>query len=120
MMSATMLIVEDDEILRSLTAEAISLLGLTVIDCASADEAIVLLESSTPIALVMTDVCMPGSMDGLELAKVIWVRWPRLPVIITSGNRSVPEGNLPAHATFLRKPWTLDVLHAAVRAYLPD
>jgi len=67
-----MLIEEDDEILRSLTAEAISLLGLTVIDCASADEALVLLESPTPIALVMTDVCMPGSMVGLALAKVIW------------------------------------------------
>lgn len=119
-MTPTVLIVEDDEILRSLTAEAVSLLGLKVVDCASADEALLLLESPSSIDLVVTDVCMPGSMDGLELASFIWLRWPRLPVIITSGNRSVPEGHLPSHATFLRKPWSLDVLQAAVRIYLPS
>lgn len=118
-MSPIVLVVEDDEILRSLVVEAISLLGLCVIDCASADEALSRLEGSSSITLVMTDVCMPGSMDGLELAKVIWSRWPCLPVIITSGDRSMPDGLLPSHAMFLRKPWTLDVLHQAVRKYLP-
>jgi len=119
-MSATVLIVEDNELLRYLATEAISLLGIRVTDCASADEALVLLESSSSIALVITDVCMPGSMDGLELATVIWKRWPRLPVIVTSGNRSVPDGQLPSHAMFLRKPWSMDGLHQAVRKYLPE
>ncbi|MBK5356067.1 response regulator [Pseudomonas sp. TH41] len=118
-MSPTVLVVEDDEILRSLVVDAISLLGLCVIDCASADDALTTLEGSSSIALVMTDVCMPGSMDGLELAQVIWSRWPCLPVIVTSGNRSIPDGLLPSHAMFLRKPWALDVLHEAVRKYLP-
>lgn len=118
-MSATVLVVEDDEILRSLTGEAIELLGVCVIGCASADDALPMLEGSSSIILVMTDICMPGSMDGLELAQLIWVRWPCLPVIITSGNRTVPDGMLPSHAMFLLKPWTLDVLHHAVRSYLP-
>jgi DNA-binding NtrC family response regulator len=118
-MSQTVLIVEDDEILRTLTVEAISLLGVSVMDCASADDALPMLESSPSIALVVTDICMPGRMDGLKLAQVIWSRWPCLPVIVTSGNRSVPDGLLPSHAMFLRKPWTLDVLHQAVRRYLP-
>ncbi|MHC8381376.1 response regulator [Pseudomonas sp. LB3P14] len=118
-MSPTVLVVEDDEILRSLVVEAISLLGLCVIDCVSADDALTMLEGSSAITLVITDVCMPGSMDGLELARVIWSRWPCLPVIITSGDRSMPDGLLPSHAMFLRKPWTLDVLHQAVRKYLP-
>lgn len=117
-MSPTVLVVEDDVTLRSLTADAISLLGVIVIDCATADEALPILEGSK-IVLVMTDVCMPGSMDGLALAQVIWARWPCLPVIITSGNRSFCDGLLPSHAMFLRKPWSLDALHQAVRAYLP-
>ncbi|MHC8344631.1 response regulator [Pseudomonas sp. RT6P73] len=114
-----MLVVEDDEILRSLLVEAMSLLGLFVIDCASADDALLALEDSSSISLVMTDVCMPGSMDGLELAQVIWSRWPCLPVIVTSGDRSIPDGLLPSNAMFLRKPSSLDVLHKAVRKYLP-
>lgn len=118
-MTLTVLVVEDDDILRSLTVDAISLLGVSVIDCASADEALSILESSSSIALVMTDVCMPGSMDGLELAKVIWSRWLVLPVIVTSGNKSVPDGMLPSKAMFLRKPWSLDALHQAVRKFLP-
>lgn len=118
-MSSTVLVVEDDEILRSLAVEAISLLGLYVIDCASADDALIILVGSASIALVMTDVRMPGSIDGLELAQQVWSRWPYLPVIITSGDRSVPDGQMPSHAMFLRKPWSLDELHAAVRKYLP-
>ena len=117
-MPSTVLVVEDDEILRSLLVEAISLLGVRVIDCDSADGALSMLEGSSSIALVMTDICMPGSMDGLELAQLIWSRWPCLPVIVMSGNRSVPEGMLPSHALFLRKPWTLDELHKAVRSCL--
>jgi DNA-binding NtrC family response regulator len=118
-MSPTVLVVEDDEILRSLTGEAIELLGVCVIGCASADDALPMLEGSSSIVLVVTDICMPGSMDGLQLAQLIWVRWPLLPVILTSGNRTIPNGSLPSHAMLLPKPWTLDVLHRAVRSYLP-
>jgi DNA-binding NtrC family response regulator len=118
-MPPTVLVVEDDETLRSLTADAISLLGLIIIDCRSADDALAVLENSSSIVLVMTDICMPGTMDGLQLAQVIWSRWPLLPVILTSGNRSMPDGLMPPHSFFLCKPWTLDALHRAVRLYLP-
>ncbi len=118
-MSSSVLVVEDDEILRTLTAEAVSLLGLWVIECTSADQALPLLETSQGIGLVITDICMPGSIDGLEMAKLIWSRWPHLPVILTSGNRVVADGLLPPHATFIRKPWTLNDFHHAVRTYLP-
>ncbi|MBF4211189.1 hypothetical protein [Pseudomonas donghuensis] len=55
-MAPTVLVVEADEILRSLTVEAISLLGVCVIDCASADDALAMLDDSTSIALVITDL----------------------------------------------------------------
>lgn len=118
-MSPTVLVVEDDDTLRSLTADAISLLGVIVVDCANADDALPMLEGSSSIVLVMTDICMPGSMDGLQLAQVIWTRWPLLPVILTSGNRMLAEGVMPAHSFFLRKPWSLDALHQAVASRLP-
>lgn len=117
-MSPTVLVVEDDEILRLLTVDAISLLGLIIIDCSSADDALPVLEGSPSIVLVMTDICMPGTMDGLQLAQVIWSRWPLLPVILTSGDRSIPDGLMPPHSFFLRKPWTLAALHQAVRLYI--
>lgn len=66
----------------------------------------------------MTDICMPGTMDGLDLAKMIWIRWPLLPVILTSGDRSPADGLLLSHAFFLRKPWTLAALHRAIRLYI--
>jgi DNA-binding NtrC family response regulator len=117
-MSPIVLVVEDDEILRSLTVEAISLLGVRVMDCASAEEALPMLEDSTSIALVITDVCMPGSMDGLELANVIWSRWPCLPVIVMSGDKVTPDSLWPPNSLFLRKPCSLDALYQAVRTYL--
>ncbi|MFJ3366553.1 response regulator [Pseudomonas sp. NPDC086251] len=119
-MAHTVLIVEDNEIFRSMMAEAISLLGVNISDCATADEAVSILENTSSVALVITDICMPGSMDGLELAKLIWLRWPRLPVIITSGTRIVPDELLPSHALFLSKPWSLKRLHQAIKAFLPS
>ncbi|MFJ3366591.1 response regulator [Pseudomonas sp. NPDC086251] len=118
LMMSTVLIVEDAEILRSLMVEAISLLDVNVMDCASADDALPLLETSA-ISLVISDVNMPGSMDGIELAQLIWARWPSLPVIITSGNSAVSEERLPAHVMLLPKPCSLNTLHQAVRRYLP-
>ena len=64
-MPPTVLVVEDDEILRSLTVEAISLLGLCVIDCASADDALPMLEDSISIALVITDIYLPDKTNVL-------------------------------------------------------
>ncbi|WP_422422187.1 response regulator [Pseudomonas sp. GZD-222] len=117
-MSPTVLVVEDDEMLRNLIVEALSMLGVLIIDCANADEAMTVLNRSSPIALVITDVCMPGTMDGWELAKQIWSRWPSLPVVVTSGNRNVPDGALPLNAMFIPKPYTLDLLLQATRNYI--
>ncbi|MCU0092199.1 response regulator [Pseudomonas koreensis] len=117
-MSVSVLLVEDNQIMRTLIADAITLLDITVIDCGSAEDAVSVLESSSSIALVMTDIRMLRCMDGLDLAQVIWSRWPALPIIITSGHTTALDG-LPANATFLAKPWTIDVLHRAIRAFLP-
>lgn len=118
-MTCSVLIVEDDELLRPLTEEAVSLLDLEIVACPTADDALSVLEGECSLSLVITDICMPGSMDGLELARIIWKRWPYLPVILTSGNKAVDEKTLPSNAMFIRKPWSLDALHDAVRKYVP-
>jgi DNA-binding NtrC family response regulator len=117
-MPTTVLLVDDEEMLRSLLFEALSLIDIGAVQSSSADEALALLEAPNDFALVITDICMPGTMDGLQLAQNIWVRWPGLPVILSSGNRSVSNESLPANACFLQKPWTLDQLHQVVRHYL--
>lgn len=118
-MPLTVLIIEDDEMLRSLTVDAIELLGVDVVDCSTADDGLLELERIPSIKLLISDICLPGSLDGLALAKVVWARWPDLPIILTSGNRTVPEDELASNAMFMQKPWSLKALHNAVRKYLP-
>jgi CheY-like chemotaxis protein len=116
-MCPTILLVEDDDTLRELAAEALSMLDTNVIACPSADVALRELERSTPVNLVLTDIRMPGELDGLQLANLVIKRWPHLPIIVTSGNR-MADDLLPAQATFLAKPWTLEMLFKQVQMLL--
>lgn len=117
-MTLSVLVVEDDEIVRPLMVEALLLLGLDVTECADGEEAVAVLEASADLSLVITDVRMPGSVDGLALSKFIWARWPDLPVVIVSGNTVLPPGFLAANARFLPKPVSLNTLHEIVKELL--
>ena len=118
-MCPTILLVEDDDTVRELAADALSMLGAHVIACQNADVALRELERYTPVNLVLTDIRMPGQLDGLQLANLVAKRWPHLPIIVTSGNR-MDDDLLPPHATFLAKPWTLETLYQHVQARLPN
>lgn len=114
-MPKTILIVEDDELLRDLTAESLSsLYAVSITSTANADEALLHLSHEEPPALVMTDIHMPGRMDGLGLAHVIWRRWPTLPVILTSGDTIIDTHSLPVRAAFLAKPWGIPDLASLI------
>lgn len=120
-MRPRILLVEDDSILRFLIADALSNIDVDVIECGTADAGLVALENSSnsdSVALMMTDIRMPGILDGFELAQIVWQRWPALPVILTSGHRPVAGHELPAHSMFMAKPWTLDELYEAVNKQL--
>ncbi len=118
-MRPTVLLVEDDCTLRFLAIDALSMLDTCVIACASADEALSVLEGSKTISLVFTDIRMPGLLDGLQLAALVAQRWPHLSILVTSGNRLAGDV-LPAKALFLAKPWTLEMLFKSVQALLPQ
>ncbi|RMP68447.1 response regulator [Pseudomonas syringae group genomosp. 3] len=119
-MSSTILVVEDDDMLRWLMLEALMTLNETLIlECNSADAAWLMLEHSPGVNLVITDIRMPGKIDGWELAKRCWDKWPAMPIIITSGHLRVTAGELPVGSSFMAKPWTLDHLYEMVDHHLP-
>src|ERR1700719_2199326 len=89
------LIVEDDFLVRMNAVEMIGDAGFDVIEAGNADEAIAILEARPDIHVVFTDIQMPGSMDGLKLARFIKGRWPPVKIVATSGFVSVGEEDLP-------------------------
>src|ERR1700675_3394458 len=83
--NATVLVVEDDVLIRLSVAEALRSAGLDVIEAATGDEALMVLGSSATVDLVFTDIQMPGSTDGLALAQIARQTRPSLKIIVTSG-----------------------------------
>jgi CheY-like chemotaxis protein len=100
------LIVEDEFLLRMDAAEMIGAAGFEVIEAANADEAIEVLEARRDITVVFTDIQMPGSMDGLKLARAVRGRWPPIKIIATSGRSHFSETDLPEGGRFLLKPYS--------------
>ncbi len=101
---ATIVVVENEAIVLMELADWLSDVGLTVLTAFSADEAVDLLNAHPEIGLLMTDVTMPGSMDGVELAYLTHESWPRVQIIITSGRMAPHPAELPAGSIFIPKP----------------
>ena len=99
------LIVEDEFLLRMDAVDMILAAGFEVVEAANADEAIEILEARRDITVVFTDIQMPGSMDGLKLARAVRGRWPPIKIIATSGHLHVMESDLPEGGRFLPKPY---------------
>ena len=99
------LVVEDEELIRMTAMAMVEDAGFEPIAASNADEAIRILESRNDIRAVFTDVQMPGSMDGIRLARVVRNRWPPVALIITSGQTNVAESELPTGGRFLPKPY---------------
>lgn len=99
------LIVEDDLLLRIDAVAMIEAAGFDVVEAASADDAIKILEARRDITVVFTDIQMPGSMDGLKLARAVRGRWPPIKIVATSGFVDVGEKDLPEGGRFLAKPY---------------
>jgi two-component system, response regulator PdtaR len=104
-LSPVILIVEDELLIRMDSAEAIENAGFEVIQAGNADDAIAILEARTEIHVVFTDIQMPGSMDGLKLARFVRDRWPPIKIVATSGLVRVEDDGLPAGSVFLPKPY---------------
>lgn len=109
----TILIVEDDQLLQLLTVDIVEAEGFVTIQASNADEAIAILEARSDIGFLITDINMPGSMDGLNLAHSVRGRWPLTKIIILSSQ--TPQSDLPTDSRFLAKPYLGEKLIAEMR-----
>jgi two-component system, response regulator PdtaR len=111
---AVILAVEDEALVRGFLAEMLGDAGHTVIEAANADEAIEILEARRDIEIIITDVNMPGSMDGVKLASVVRGRWPPIKIIVASGATRLSRDQLPPGSQFLAKPYGREPVLQAV------
>jgi CheY-like chemotaxis protein len=117
--AGTVMVVEDEEAVRTLASRVLRAKGYRVLEAASADLALAILGGSRdPIDLLLTDVVMPG-MSGPALAQRLVTRHPTLRVLYMSGDAEEAierQGSLPAGGDLLEKPFTADQLARRVRA----
>ena len=100
------LVVEDEPLIRMDAVDMIEHAGFKTYAAGSADKAIVLMNSHDDIGVLFTDIDMPGTMDGLELAEVVRGRWPGVMILIASGAYGMEEASLPDGSWFLPKPYS--------------
>lgn len=112
----TILIVEDEALIRLSVTETLESAGFQVIAAANAEAALEALGDQPEVNVVFTDINMPGKMDGLDLAQFIHAKWPRIALMVTSGKMppSVAK-DLPAGSQFFSKPYSYAELIEAIR-----
>jgi CheY-like chemotaxis protein len=113
------LIVEDEPLLRMLAIDIAEEAGLAAFEASTADEAIEILEQHSDIGVVFTDVNMPGSMSGTDLASLVRDRWPPIAVFITSGKAQVKASELPKGSVFIPKPYDINALVETLQRLAP-
>ncbi len=96
--------------MRMMGAGALEDAGFGVIEACNADEALRVLAARPDVRVVFTDVDMPGSLDGLALARRVHDGWPRIGVVVTSGRSCVGEELTPNGDQFVAKPYAVQAL----------
>lgn len=113
-MRPTVLVVEDEMLIRWQMADDLARLGFVVVEADNAASALRILETNANIQVVFTDVQMPGTMDGIALAHHVRERWPPTIIVVCSGNAIPEQANLPSEIAILAKPMDTDILTALV------
>jgi len=115
---AVVLVVEDEMLLRMRAVDMVEDAGFTSVEAVDADEAVAILESRSDIALLFTDIQMPGTMDGLGLAHSVRERWPPIKIILVSGQLKLANIDIPAESRFFGKPLDAKDLIAEMRSMI--
>jgi len=102
---SAVLVVEDEALVRMDLVANLEDSGYQTFEASSAAEAIEVLERHPAIRVVFTDIQMPGTMDGLELARCVRKRWPPTIIVISSGKIQPDEDEMPDGVSFLPKPY---------------
>ncbi|WP_436215456.1 response regulator [Bradyrhizobium sp. LjRoot220] len=112
------LVVEDEMMLRMRVIDMVEDAGYLSVEAVDADEAMAILQSRSDIALMLTDVQMPGSMNGLQLAHAVHERWPPIKIILASGQLKLSRSEIPLDSRFFGKPLQSDEIIAGMREML--
>ena len=99
----TVLVVEDEVLVRMVVADELRKAGYTVIEASSAHEALDLLRNGVDVRVIFSDVRMPGPMDGVGLARVVRSEFPMIKIVLTSGNLTPLDW--AEHHGFFQKPY---------------
>jgi CheY-like chemotaxis protein len=112
----TVLVVEDEVLVRLMIAEELRSAGFQVIEASDADEALAVLANITDVSVIFSDIRMPGSMDGLELAKKVRADFPKIRIVLASGNLAAVAS--VDHDGFFLKPYGADEIINLIKTLL--
>lgn len=118
-MRQTVLVVEDEVFIRMSAVASLEDAGLDVLDAANSAEALVLLARHAEICVIVTDVRMPGAMDGLALVSRICRDHPVIRAVVVSGNPTAAQAYKAGAAKFVAKPYLTSQLVDAVLGLVP-
>jgi two-component system, response regulator PdtaR len=110
------LIVESYTDLRMLAVQFLKEEGFETLEAGDADQAVAMLESRSEIAVLFTNIDLPGTMNGLKLARAAHNRWPAIEILIASGHVRLPSADLPPNGRFLEKPYRAEAMIAELRS----
>ncbi len=115
------LVVDDDAIILMHACDILEQAGFRFYEAGTGDAARLLLaEVAENVTLLFSDVEMPGETDGFALARYVDEHWPWIEIVIASGRAIPGEGDMPAKATFIRKPFDKHTVRDHLRETLPD
>jgi CheY-like chemotaxis protein len=107
---AAILVVENETLTRLWVADLLEENGFTVLEAEDANAALKVLEARPEVRLLFTDVQMPGSLNGMELAREVHARWPHVLLVITSGRERPTRAEIPDDGRFVAKPYSAEEL----------
>jgi CheY-like chemotaxis protein len=116
--AATVLVVEDETLVRMCTTAFLEDAGYRVLEAANGQEALSQLQHHPEIVLVVTDVHMPGSPDGLALVDIASREYPAIRAVVVSGKAMLRDDLIPGDGRFLAKPYSQAQITQTVRELL--
>ncbi len=112
------LVAEDESLLRMLTADTLEEAGFDVIEVATGDAGACILKDGREIAGLVTDIQMPGQIDGCALAQITHQQHPDAAILVVSGNRVPGPTELPEGAEFIGKPYEVGMVLRTLKQML--
>ena len=116
MLSAVVLVVDDEPLIRMYARAVLEDAGFAVIEAGNAEEALARLDDRPEISVLFTDINMPGRFDGLELARRVHERRGDVQLIITSGRERPAADQIPDSGAFIAKPYDCTSVARLIRS----